>query len=166
LEEGTNEMPTGILTLRVDNELQSLIKGCYAPANNTLVSFGATITIASPGVVSLVNAAGAVIPHGLAPGMNVVFTTTGSLPTGITAGTTYYVITAGYTPNAFQISATPGTLGAAVNTSVSQSGNQSITISPLVPGPLASLPMKLNFSELAAYLTTQGATLAAQAAAL
>ena len=43
----------------------------------------ATMTIASPCVVSLTK-------HGLRDGTGVVFSTTGALPTGITAGTTYY----------------------------------------------------------------------------
>ena len=42
-----------------------------------------TMTIASPCVVSLAN-------HGLRDGTGVVFSTTGALPAGITAGTTYY----------------------------------------------------------------------------
>lgn len=36
----------------------------------------------------------------------VQFTTTGALPTGVTASTNYYVISAGLTANAFEISAT------------------------------------------------------------
>lgn len=42
-----------------------------------------TITIASPCVVTSTN-------HGLRDGTRLVFSTTGALPTGITAGTTYY----------------------------------------------------------------------------
>ena len=76
-----------------------------------------TMTIASPCVVTWNN-------HGLAAGSPVKFSTSGALPTGITAGTTYYVIAAGLTSNAFEISATPG--GAAVNTSGSQSGTHKI----------------------------------------
>lgn len=76
-----------------------------------------TITIASPAVVSYT-------AHGLAAGDAVVFATTSALPTGLTAGTTYYVISAGLTSNAFEVSATSG--GSAVNTSGSQSGTQSV----------------------------------------
>jgi len=72
-----------------------------------------TITIASPGVISWTN-------HRLTSGAPVVFSTTGALPTGITAGTTYFVISSGLTADAFQISTTVG--GSAVNTSGSQSG--------------------------------------------
>ena len=81
-----------------------------------------TMTIASPCVVSLT-------AHGLPVGTPVVFTTSGTLPTGITSGTTYYVIAAGLTLNAFQVSATLN--GAAVNTSGSQSGTQTLTSAQL-----------------------------------
>ena len=73
-----------------------------------------TITIATPGVVSWTG-------HDFVAGDQVVFQTTGALPTGLTAGTTYFVIAAGLTPGvSFQVSASAG--GAAVNTSGSQSG--------------------------------------------
>ena len=42
-----------------------------------------TLSIASPCVVTSTN-------HGLRDGTGLVFSTTGALPTGITAGTTYY----------------------------------------------------------------------------
>ncbi len=75
-----------------------------------------TMTIASPAVVSLT-------AHGLTTNDPVVFTTTGALPTGIAAGTVYYVIAAGLTANAFEVSTSLG--GSAVNTSGSQSGTHS-----------------------------------------
>ena len=74
----------------------------------------ATITIASPAVVTstVLYTEGAAIK----------FSTTGALPTGITAGTTYYVYNVdGLT---FQLL---DAAGAVVNTSGSQSGTQSIT---------------------------------------
>lgn len=70
-----------------------------------------TITIASPGVVTWNS-------HGLSNGNLVAFLTTGALPTGLTAGTWYYVVNA--TANTFEVSATSG--GSAINTSGSQSG--------------------------------------------
>lgn len=84
-----------------------------------------TVTIASPGVFSCTG-------HGLKEGFPVVFTTTGALPTGLTAGTTYFVIAAGLTANAFEVSATIG--GAAVNTSGSQSGTHTATDSTILRG--------------------------------
>lgn len=73
----------------------------------------ATMTIASPCVVSFTG-------HGLTLNDIVKFSTTIALPTGITAGTPYYVISAGLTADAFQISASQG--GSGVNTSGTQSG--------------------------------------------
>jgi hypothetical protein len=74
-----------------------------------------TITIASPAVVT----ATVVLTEGAA----VSFSTTGALPTGITAGTTYY---------AFQVDGLTFNLltaaGAVVNTTGTQSGTQSITL--------------------------------------
>lgn len=76
-----------------------------------------TVTIASPAVVT---AAG----HLLRAGEAVTFSTTGSLPTGLTAGATYYVIATGLTADTFQVSTTLG--GAAVNTSGSQTGTHTL----------------------------------------
>jgi hypothetical protein len=78
----------------------------------------ATMTIASPGVVTKT-------AHGLAVNDTIRFSTTGALPTGLTAGTDYYVISAGLTADAFQVSATLG--GSAINTSGSQSGVHTLT---------------------------------------
>jgi hypothetical protein len=75
-----------------------------------------TITIASPGVVSLT-------AHGLVNNRAVVLETTGSLPTGLTAGTTYYVRNA--TADSFELAATSG--GTPINTSGTQSGTHSAT---------------------------------------
>lgn len=72
-----------------------------------------TVTIASPAVFSAT-------AHGLVAGDKVHFKTTGALPTGLSTNTDYYVISAGLTANAFEVSATRG--GAAVNTSGTQSG--------------------------------------------
>ena len=73
-----------------------------------------TVTIASPGVFTSKG-------HGLRRGDTIVFTTTGALPTGLTADTVrYYVITDGLTNDEFKVSATID--GAAVNTSGTQSG--------------------------------------------
>ena len=66
----------------------------------------ATTPIASPGKVNYTG-------HGFAVGETVSFATGGTLPTGITAGATYYVISAGLTADLFEISATSG--GAAIN---------------------------------------------------
>lgn len=78
----------------------------------------ATITIASPGVITQNS-------HGLLGNQPVQFTTTGALPTGLTASTTYYVVGSSITTNTYQVSATAG--GAAINTSGSQSGTHTGT---------------------------------------
>lgn len=70
-----------------------------------------TITIATPGVVSWT-------AHGLNNGDTVQFSTTGALPSGLTAGVNYYVVNKN--TNDFQVSATSG--GSAINTTGSQSG--------------------------------------------
>jgi hypothetical protein len=75
-----------------------------------------TISNASPGVVTLVG-------HGLAVGTPLRFATTGALPTGLAAATTYFVKTAP-TADTFTVSATPE--GAATNTSSAGSGTHTL----------------------------------------
>ena len=85
-----------------------------------------TVTIASPGVFSATG-------HGLVAGDAVILETDGALPTGLTADTTlYYVISAGLTADAFEVSTTIS--GSAVNTSGSQSGNHKFTKANKEPG--------------------------------
>ena len=73
-----------------------------------------TVTIASPGVLTVA----------LRNGTAVVLNTTGALPTGLSVGTVYYVV--GSTGTTCNLSATFG--GAAINTSGTQSGTQTISI--------------------------------------
>lgn len=77
-----------------------------------------TITVASPGVVTWTD-------HGLLAGQPVIFQTTGQLPTGLVAGTVYYVIAGGLTDDEFSVSATKG--GTAIVTSASQNGVHTAT---------------------------------------
>lgn len=79
-----------------------------------------TVTIASPAVVSAT-------AHGLQVGDKIRLTTTSALPTGLAASTDYFVIAAGFGANSFEVSASRG--GAAVNTSGSQSGIQTMRFS-------------------------------------
>ena len=60
-----------------------------------------TMTIANPAVFTNTS-------HGMAAGTPIIFQTTGSLPTGVTAGTTYYVAAAGLTANTFKVSPASG----------------------------------------------------------
>jgi len=73
-----------------------------------------TITIASPAVVT----SSVTLPNG----SSLTLGTTGALPTGLTAGTTYYVVNVSGTT--FNLATTSG--GTPINTSGSQSGVQSI----------------------------------------
>jgi hypothetical protein len=84
----------------------TLYDGNFAPV---------TIDIATP---CLIHWSG----HGLAAGDAVQFQTSGALPTGLVAGTVYFVLAAGLTSGTFQVGATAG--GAAIATSGSQSGVQ------------------------------------------
>jgi hypothetical protein len=74
-----------------------------------------TMTIAVPGVVTWT-------AHGLYDGATVVFSTTGALPTGVTAGTTYFVTVV--TADTFKISTSIANqaAGTFITTSGSQSG--------------------------------------------
>lgn len=94
----------------------------YLPYDTGFTPFGdplsdIAITIAAPGVVT-------------SPGYNAVlndqvqFSTTGALPTGIVAGTIYYVVSP--STDTFQISATKG--GSSITTSGSQSGTHTLHV--------------------------------------
>ena len=109
---------TGALTRRY-------LGSFYNPGNQ---SSTVTMTIAAPGVITYTT-------HGLAANAPVVFTTSGALPTGIIAGTTYYVASAAVTAmtaNTFQISATPG--GTPITTTGSQSGTHTCTVPTYTEG--------------------------------
>lgn len=82
-----------------------------------------TVTSATPAVFTQT-------AHGYSVNQPVVPTTTGALYTGLTAGTTYYVIATALTANTFEVAATPG--GTAINTSGSQSGTHTMTSTSLV----------------------------------
>ncbi len=78
-----------------------------------------TITIATPGVVTW-NA------HGLLAGQPVIFSTAGTLPSGLVAGTVYYVVSP--LANSFSVAATAG--GAPINTTGTQSGVHTASAPP------------------------------------
>jgi hypothetical protein len=81
-----------------------------------------TITIANPGVVTT--------SHDMKTGTPVKFTSTGTLPTGITSGTIYYWIRAGATTGNLATSKANALAGTAIATSGSQSGVH--TMSPQI----------------------------------
>ena len=72
-----------------------------------------TVTIASPAVFTSV-------VHELYTDDEVIFETTGALPTGLTVDTKYHVVYNGITADTFRVSTDKG--GTPVNTSGSQSG--------------------------------------------
>ncbi|MDO8771932.1 MAG: phage tail protein [Burkholderiaceae bacterium] len=107
---GMNTPPAG--SIKANGALLS--RTTYAALFAYLVKTAvAAMTIATPGVVTWT-------AHGRSANDTVKFTTTGALPTGFVAGTTYYVVGASITADTFTLSATPG--GAAIATSGSQSG--------------------------------------------
>lgn len=109
----------------------------------------ATITIASPAVITFAS-------HGLTANDIVQFTTTGTLPTGILANTSYYVLAAGLTTNTFEISSTAG--GTPIVTTGSQSGTQTLvyatptfaaTNDPRIPTANETLALVGNNTDIA-----------------
>lgn len=82
-----------------------------------------TIAIASPGVVSLT-------AHGFLTGDMIYLTTTGALPTGLTANTVYYVIYVD--ANSFRLATSNANAlaGTAINTSGTQSGTHTMLACP------------------------------------
>lgn len=111
-------VPTGWLWEDGSSQLRATYASLFAALTLSKGTF--TVTLASPGVFT--NTA-----HGLVVGDAVYFTTTGSLPTGLTPNLTYYVSVV-VDANNFQVSTTRG--GASVNTSVSQSGVHTLVQAP------------------------------------
>lgn len=104
-----------------------------------------TITIASPGVVSWAS-------HTLANGDQVRFSTSGALPTGLVAGTLYYVVN--QAAGTFQVSATLG--GAAIVTTGTQSGTHSAT-SPQYGGSIAEYIESMGYDRSFVFYHTDAA---------
>jgi hypothetical protein len=75
-----------------------------------------TITIAAPGVVTWTG-------HGLSRAQPITFATTGALPTGLTAGTTYYVSSSSLATDTFRVSTSVA--NALAGTNITTTGTQS-----------------------------------------
>lgn len=101
---------------QIFNETDQLVTDNWTVGQGTMLS-GATITIASPAVITFAS-------HSFVVNQPVRFTTTGALPTGLAVNTPYYVIATGLTANSFQVSTVQG--GAAVVTTGTQSGVHSV----------------------------------------
>jgi len=112
-------VPTGWLRADGSAVSRSTYAALFSAVNPTIGT--CTISIASPGVITKAT-------HGLNIGDAIYFTTTGTLPTGLTANTLYYIITAGFGAGSFQVSATRG--GSVVNTSNTQSGVHTLFYCP------------------------------------
>lgn len=105
-----SSLPTSIVSYG-GNRYYPIRGQAVGASTNAPKSSTVTITIAIPGVVSWA-------AHGLVAGTPVAFSTTGALPTGLAANTTYYVLAPN--TNDFTVAATVG--GAAITTTGSQSG--------------------------------------------
>jgi hypothetical protein len=105
---------TGVTGLYPVTALDTDTTGTAVTIDLAYKSATVTISIAVPGVVTWTD-------HGLSVNDTIRFTTTGALPTGLAAGTTYYVKTV-LSPNTFTVSASAG--GAVITTSGTQSGVQ------------------------------------------
>lgn len=133
--EGPGLLPVGAVIYVAYNKLDdgflkmnggTVSRAAYPELFAKLVKSGtATASIATPGVVTWT-------AHGRSANDPVKWQTTGALPTGYVAATTYYVVGASITPNTFQLSATPG--GAAINTTGSQSGVHTAIHAPFGDG--------------------------------
>lgn len=82
--------------------------------------YGAAITNANPGIATstFLTSPFNAVNHGYANNDPIAFTTSGTLPTGLLVGTTYYVVNA--TAQTFEIAAAPS--GAPIDTTGTQSG--------------------------------------------
>lgn len=104
--------PTGYLLCQG----QSVARATY-PNLFPILYPSATVSSISIGTSALITTS---TTHGFLAGDQVSFQTTGGLPSGLTAGVNYYVISSGLTTTAFELSTFKG--GPAITTSGSQSG--------------------------------------------
>ncbi len=100
------------------SELPSLIKINISGASNDSIGT-ATITNATPAVVTLVS-------HGLSTGNIIYFTTTGALPTGLTANTRYWVNV--LTSSTFRLSTSLANALAGTSIATSSAGSGTHTV--------------------------------------
>ncbi len=98
-----------------------------------------TIALGTPGIITRV-------AHGLQPGYQIVLATTGTLPTGFTAGEIYYVQSDGFTANSFRLATAKR--GTAINATGSQSGTHSYTVYGLAQ---TTLRENYNYIDISIY---------------
>lgn len=109
---GSRIAPSGWLACDGSNVSRTTYAGLFAAVNPSLGTF--TVTIAAPAVVSKT-------AHGLSTGDAIYLTTTGALPTGLTANTLYYVVRVD--ANSFNLSTSRANAYAA--TKITTTGTQS-----------------------------------------
>lgn len=130
VNQNFTDLKTGINTLEAVGQYSTWVGnqgGVTYPLKTNLLgrfqaeyfSIAATMTIAAPGVVTQT-------AHGRITGDKCYFTTTGALPTGITASTTYWITK--IDANTFKLSTSLANLVAAtfITTSGSQSGTHTV----------------------------------------
>lgn len=105
----------------------------------TLAGLTSTITVAATDTITWTG-------HGLPAGTAVQFTTTGTLPTGLTPNQTYFVSTSGLGTDTFKVSTTlDGALDGSVHsiTSGTGTGTHTGTALPIVMASSGALPYEL-----------------------
>ena len=102
-----------------------------------------TVTIAAPGVFTSAS-------HGLNIGDTIMMTTTGALPTGLAAGTTYYIVSSGFTTSTFEVSTVRD--GTSVTTTGTQSGVHTFTQTSSLTKHVGQRPLGIE----SAYLERAG----------
>jgi hypothetical protein len=100
-----------------------------------------TVTIASPAIFTKTQ-------HGLQAGDTITLSTSGSLPTGLSSSTTYYVISDGLTFDTFKVSTTLN--GSAINTSNTQSGEHLLSVTSTIQ-PVSKFSNSLYSSSHASF---------------
>ena len=113
--------------------------GAYTVNNSQTVTSTTITAVATPAIFTVISAP--------SNGDQVVLSTTGTLPTGFTAGTTYFVV--GRTSTTFNLAATSG--GTGINASgFTQTGTQTATAYTLVnaTGGSSTLPITESVSKL------------------
>ncbi len=78
------------------NPLPNLGRAYLLSGQLSQSSIPVTFTVGAPGTINST-------AHGLVAGDLIVFNTTGSLPTGLTGSTAYYVLSANFTANSFRV---------------------------------------------------------------
>lgn len=140
--QGTRTETRSIFNIAANSPSINLTQGQF-DSNGNLTFRGAlrtcTITIASPAVFTTS------ADHNFYLGQTIYFDTTGTLPTGLTAGIFYYV-TATPTSTTFRVSASFA--GADVNTSGTQNGTHRVTVNvPLYAGVGTDFPYPFHAIE-------------------